>query len=218
MKFFLLIFLLVPGILVGQNPWKNVYTESAWAERDGWQKPDELIRHLNLMPGSLVADIGCHEGYMTFKLSNAVGKYGKVYAVDNRMVVISLLNSKLEEREVTNVKTISGSASEVYLPTDSLDGILILDSYHEMKDYMEVLYHLKQSLKKDGRLVICEPIANERKTSSREDQEKRHELGINYALEDLAKAGFEILFKSENFVDRTTIKGDMMWVIVARRK
>ncbi len=27
----------------GQDTWKNVYRESAWAERDPWQRADEII-------------------------------------------------------------------------------------------------------------------------------------------------------------------------------
>jgi ubiquinone/menaquinone biosynthesis C-methylase UbiE len=218
MKFFLLIFFLAPGILVSQNPWKNVYTESAWAERDTWQKPDEIIKHLNIKSGSYVADVGCHEGYMTIKLSNAVRSTGKVFAVDVDQSKLDKLKNHLAERNIGNTVLVKGDYDNPKLPANMLDAVMILDTYHEMDDPDTILQHIKTALKSGGRLVICEPIANDRKASSREDQEKRHELGINYALEDLTKAGFEILFKSENFVDRTTIKGDRMWVIVARRK
>jgi hypothetical protein len=49
----------------------------------------------------------------------------------------------------------------------------------------------------------------------REDQERKHELGINYALEDLKRAGFTILKQQDPFADRSKGKGDKMWLVVA---
>ncbi|MDZ7648339.1 MAG: hypothetical protein U5K54_14780 [Cytophagales bacterium] len=77
---FLLVF--IGCDLYGQDSWKDVYKESAWADRDRWQKAEELIGYLNLNAGATVGDVGCHEGYMTVKLAKAVGSAGKIYAVD----------------------------------------------------------------------------------------------------------------------------------------
>lgn len=204
--------------LCAQDPWKNVYTESAWTERDRWQKPDDLIHHLNLKPGSKVADVGCHEGYITIKLSAVVGQSGKVYAVDVEQSKLDKLQSILTKRSITNVEPVKGDYDNPKLPLNSLDGVIILDTYHEMDDHDEILLHIKSALKIDGRLVICEAIADERKTFSREDQERKHELGINYAFEDLKKAGFTILKQQDPFADRSKEKGDKMWLIVAVKK
>ena len=40
---------------------------------------------------------------------------------------------------------------------------------------------------------------------------------MKYVLEDLGKAGFQIVNKSETFVDRTKVKGDKMWLVVAKK-
>jgi hypothetical protein len=66
-------------------------------------------------------------------------------------------------------------------------------------------------------LVICEAIADSRRESPREDQERKHELGIKYAVEDLEKAGFAIVRRQDPLVDRTKEKGDKMWIIVAKK-
>ena len=59
-------FLILTSTTVGApDTWKDVYSESAWSTRDRWQKADELVRSLKLSTGSQVADVGCHEGYMT---------------------------------------------------------------------------------------------------------------------------------------------------------
>lgn len=201
----------------GQDQWKNIYRESAWEERDKWQRPTELIDRLEIKEGSQVADIGCHEGYMTIKLAKAVAEKGKVYAVDVVQSKLDLLKKHLEDRKINNVNLIKGDYDDPKLPPEALDAVIILDTYHEMDDHDEILQHIKKALKKGGRLVLCEPIAEIRRNLLRTEQEQKHELGINFALEDLKKAGFEITYKKDPFVDRDKIKGDMMWVIVAEK-
>jgi len=195
-----------------------VYSERAWTDRDRWQKADELIQNLNLKSGSQVADIGCHEGYMTVKLANKVGQSGKVFAVDVEQSKLDKLQAILTKREITNVQPIKGDYDNPKLPLNSLDGVIILDTYHEMDDHDEILQHVKASLKAGGRLILCEAIADERRDLSRKDQERKHELGMNFVLEDLKKAGFTIIKQQDIFVDRTKEKGDKMWLIVAVKK
>lgn len=194
------------------DSYKNVYTESEWKARDKWQKPDEIIRKMKLDRSSVVADIGCNEGYMTFKLSNLASK---VYAVDVDQGKLNKLTKIKDERKVSNVVVVKGEYDNPKLPDNTLDAVVILDTYHEMDDHDEILQHIITALKKGGRLVICEPIAESRRNLARSDQERKHELGMKFALEDLAKAGFTILEKTDPFVDREKEKGDKMWIIVA---
>jgi len=41
---------------------------------------------------------------------------------------------------------------------------------------------------------------------------------MNFALEDLQKAGFTILQQQDPFADRSKEKGDKMWLVVAVSK
>jgi ubiquinone/menaquinone biosynthesis C-methylase UbiE len=203
--------------LGAQNPWKDVYTEKAWEQRDTWQRADEVIDKLNLSPGSQVADVGSHEGYFTVKLATKVGDEGKVYAVDVSRDKIDRLQKHLSDRKITNVNAIVGEKNNPKLPPESLDAVLIVDTYHEMDGHAEILAHISKSLKPEGRLVICEPISEERKDMPREAQERKHELGMNFVLDDVKKAGFRILFQQSEFVDRLKEKGDTMWLIVCEK-
>ncbi|MEK6782843.1 MAG: methyltransferase domain-containing protein [Bacteroidota bacterium] len=215
---FLVLVLNMSFQLWAQDQWKNVYIESAWAERDEWQKAGELIRQLSLKPGNTVADIGCHEGYMTFKLSTVVGDKGKVYAVDVEQNKLEKLKTNQKKRNITNIIAIKGEYDNPRLQLNSLDAGIILDTYHEIEEHDKVLQHIKASLKPGGRLVLCEPIADERRKSNRQDQERKHELGMNFAIEDLKEAGFTIIKQQDPFIDRTKEKGDKMWLIVAIKK
>ncbi len=152
---------------------------------------------------------------MTFKLSSVVGESGRVYAVDVEQHKLDKLAEIAKTRQARNVTILKGDYDNPKLSPNSLDAAIILDTYHEMKQHDSVLAHIKSALKSGGKLVICEPIANERRALARTDQESKHELGIAFAAEDLTRAGFKILRREDPFVDRTQEKGDKMWLLVA---
>lgn len=213
----LFLFMICSVTAHAQDTWKDVYSEHAWPDRDKWQKPDELIRHLNLKAGSKVADIGCHEGYLTVKLSAAVGTEGHVFAVDIEQSKLDRLKKNLDSRHISNVTTVKGDTDNPKLSPGSLDGVIILDTYHEMDAHDAMLQHIRSALKPGGRLVLCEAIAEARRKSSRDVQEGKHELGLSFALEDVRKAGFTIVYQADPFVDRTAEKGDKMWILVVKK-
>lgn len=198
------------ALAFAQDSYKNVYTEAEWGARDKWQRADDIIRKMKIDNNSVVADIGCHEGYMSFKLAKVAKT---VYAVDVDQPKLD----KINKHKPSNMITVKGDYDNPKLPENSLDAVIILDTYHEMKDHDQILQHVLTALKKGGRLVICEPIAESRRDLARGDQEKRHELGMKYALDDLSKAGFTVLEKTDPFVDREKEKGDKMWIIVASK-
>lgn len=197
-----------------QDTWKDVYSEKAWADRDRWQKADKIIEELKLTAASQVADIGCHEGYLTVKLAAVASR---VYAVDIESGKLERLKVVLERRKITNVTPVLGKTDDPRLPESKLDAVVILDTYHEIRSHQEVLSSIYLSLKPGGRLVICDPIADERRNMSRAEQASRHEVSMAFVKEDLEAAGFKILREQEDFVDRRKEKGDRMWLLVASR-
>lgn len=154
---------------------------------------------------------------MTIKLA-AVVTAGQVFAVDVEQPKLDKLNTILTKRALQNVTTIKGDYDNPKLPVNTLDAVIILDTYHEMDDHDKILQHIKSALKPGGRLVLCEAIAESRRAVTRQEQERKHELSINFALADLQAAGFIIIKQQDPFVDRTAEKGDKMWLLVAEKK
>ncbi len=200
-----------------QDPYKNIYSSHAWKERDQWQRAGDLINLLNVTAGSRVADIGCHEGYMSYKLSKVVGPQGKVYAVDVDQTKLDKLRSSASQNKISNIQIIKGDYDDPKLPEHTLDAIIILDTYHEMDDHDKILLHAKNALKPGGRIVICEPLADSRRKLKRNEQESKHEVGMAFVIEDLKRAGFTISFQKDPYIDREKQKGDKMWVLVAAK-
>jgi ubiquinone/menaquinone biosynthesis C-methylase UbiE len=125
------------------------------ADREQWQKPEEIMDALNIADGSVVADLGAGGGWFTVKLARRVGARGLVYAEDIQPLMIEALKRRLQRENLTNVRTVLGTTKDSRLP-HGLDAILIVGAYHEMEDPVGVLNDAADSLKPQGRIGIVE--------------------------------------------------------------
>ncbi len=194
---------------------QNIYTKDTWKQRDSWQRATEIMKVMGLRPGDVIADIGCHQGYMTLKFSKRTGATGKVYAVDVNSSHLRVLNNLIQEAGIDNIQTIRGEYDNPRLPENSLDFAFIMDAYHEMDDHDRILEHVKRALKPDGRLVILEPIGKARRGWDRKRLESKHEIAMKYVIEDLKQAGYRILHRQDPFIDRGQKKKDELWLLMA---
>ena len=195
------------------------YFEYEWEDRDKWQQPQVILEQVKVRRGAVVADIGSNYGYMTIKMAERVGTTGKVYAVDVKQKYLDALARSLEKRDLmARVRLVMGRPNNPLLPPSGVDGVLIMDTYHEIEDYKQFLAHLKTALKPDGRLVIVEPLEKSKRNASRTSQGEDHNIALRYVEKDLIEAGFEIIHKIPHFVNvpKDPMR-DMMWLLVARK-
>lgn len=183
---FLFILLIIPG-LYGQ------YSESDWKARDKWMKVAQILEMADVQLGNNVADIGCHQGYMSIRLADFIGETGNVYSVDVREDRLNKLNDIASERGIKNIKTILGDYDDPKLEENSIDVVLIIDAFHEMKDYKQILFHVKKALKPDGRILILEKLKRQEIGKSRKEQTQGHTIAPKYVENDLKEAGFEVI-------------------------
>ncbi len=120
------------------------YSESDWKARDKWMKVAEIFQMADIQLGNSVADIGCHQGYMSIRLSDFIGETGKVYSVDVREDRLNKLNDIASKRGIRNIQTILGDYDDPKLQENSIDVVLIIDAYHEMNDYKQILLNVKK--------------------------------------------------------------------------
>jgi SAM-dependent methyltransferase len=125
-------------------------------EREIEERPDTVLRVLNLKPGDTVADIGAGSGYFTRRLARAVGPRGRVFGVDIQPQMLTDLTNRLARTGITNVSPILGTDRDPRLPLASIDLALLVDVYHELEYPFEMLVAISRSLKPGGRVVLVE--------------------------------------------------------------
>jgi ubiquinone/menaquinone biosynthesis C-methylase UbiE len=125
-------------------------------ERDGWQKPDEVVAAMALQPGQSVADIGAGTGYFSVRFAQAVGPEGKVFAVDIDEGLVKHLGERARESHLANLEPVLATPSDPNLPARSVDSIFICDVLHHIGDRADYYPKLAAALKAGGRLVIVD--------------------------------------------------------------
>ncbi|MGB5820492.1 MAG: methyltransferase domain-containing protein [Saonia sp.] len=191
------------------------YTSNDWEERDKWMKLSKVYELAGIEKGNVVADVGCHEGYLSLRLSKRVGEDGKVYAVDVREDRLETLRKHLEKQEFKNVEVVLGAYDNPKLPDKSLDVVIVMDTYHEMDDYMKILAHIKKALKPNGRILILEKLKQHMKSKDRSQQADAHTLSLKYVKSELEEAGFSVTKEVKDFGVWNKEKNKRMWVLVA---
>ena len=202
-------------ILLSSGVARAQYNESDWEERDQWMDVDRIMELAGVGEGQHVADLGCHEGYFSMHLSRRVGARGKVYAVDIRDDRLERLNENARDRKLFNITTILGTYDNPKLPENELDLVVIMDSYHEMKDYMTILGHVKKSLKPDSKILILEKLKSHARSKTRKEQTAAHTLSPKYVKRELEEAGFRVIEQVDNMGDWENNSTKKIWVLVA---
>jgi predicted methyltransferase len=124
--------------------------------RDRWQHADQVVRALDIQPGSRVADLGAGGGYFTFRLADAVGPEGIVYAVDIDDGMIRYLERRARREGRANVRTILAAPDDPRLPAGGVDLVFTCNTYHHLGDRVTYFARLRESLRPDGRVAIID--------------------------------------------------------------
>ncbi|WP_299179881.1 methyltransferase domain-containing protein [uncultured Aquimarina sp.] len=204
-------------ILLGFQITNAQYKAYDWEERDTWMKVSEIFEIAGIELGSIVADIGCHEGYLSIHISKEVGETGKVFSVDVRKDRLEKLNKYLVERNLKNVTTILGDYDNPKLPDESLDVAIILDTYHEMEDYIKILKHVKKAIKPKGKVVVIEKFKQHMLNKSRNQQTEAHTLAMHYVKDELIDSGFRIKTEIKDFGRWKNEKDKRIWILVGEK-
>jgi ubiquinone/menaquinone biosynthesis C-methylase UbiE len=124
--------------------------------RDEAQKPRDIVDALALKPGNVVGDVGTGVGFMLPFLSHAVGEKGQVIAEDISNDFLDKAKARGQVLGLTNAKFVLGIEQDPKLPADTLEAVLVLDTYHHFNYPEAMLGHIRDSLLSDGRLVIVD--------------------------------------------------------------
>jgi len=157
------------------------------AERDEWQKPDEVIKSLNLPDNAVVVEIGSGTGYFAVRLAAQV-KNGKVIAFDQSAGMTAHLANRVRELGFNNVDAQTTEPDGSIALKEKADLIFSVDVYHHMQDRISYFSNLAAHLKPDGKLVIID-----RTEEQVEGQPSGHRIPAEKVKEEMSEAGFELV-------------------------
>ncbi len=118
------------------------------------QEATDLIRHdhISSLTKSVWADLGCGSGIFTHGLANLLNDDSLIYAVDKS---ISAFKKRSFSKSVI-MKPVELNFETGTLSFDNLDGILMANSLHFVKDKKSLLEKIKKSLNNNGFFLIVE--------------------------------------------------------------
>lgn len=105
---------------------------------------------LQLKPGQHVADVGAGRGYLTGRLSAAVGPSGTVVATDVDPAALAALRA----HAAGNVTTRLVAAADPGLEPSAFDVILLAEVDHLLGDRADYLRRLRVALAPGGRIAV----------------------------------------------------------------
>lgn len=165
--------------------------------RDAWQRPEAVMDALGIKPGSVVADIGAGGGYFTFHIAHRVGPKGKVYAEDILEGEVNKIRERAAKEAISQVETVLGSKDDPKLPVETLDSILIVNAYHEMREHDAMLRAVFRALKPGGLLAIIDAPAAPGEPS--ENYFERHRIPEQFVRDDAGRNGFSFFRQEPGF-------------------
>jgi ubiquinone/menaquinone biosynthesis C-methylase UbiE len=123
--------------------------------RDRWQRPEEVVAALGIAPGERVADLGAGGGYFTFRLADAVGPGGRVYAVDVDPGMVDYLRKRAAREDRPEVVAVRADPDDTRLP-EPVDLVFTCNTYHHLEDREAYFRRLRERIRPGGRLAVID--------------------------------------------------------------
>lgn len=173
--------------------WIDIFEDPARAE---WQKPEDVVKKLELKPGDTVADIGAGTGYFTRLLAIAVGHKGKAIGLDIEPAMVEYMKGDAKKRGLTNYEARVVKPDDAGLSPQSVNVIFICNTYHHIENRVNYLKRLSKALKPNGRVVIVDFY---KKPLPVGPQSVAHKISEEDVKKEFKKAGYR-LTKSLDFL------------------
>jgi predicted methyltransferase len=125
-------------------------------DRVRWQHADQILDHMRIADGSIVADIAAGGGWFAEQLSERVGPRGVVYAEEIQAAMIASIVHRMTTAKITNVRTVLGTPVDPRLPTGSLDAALIVNAFHDIESPVPLLKSVREALLSRGLVGIVD--------------------------------------------------------------
>ena len=186
---------------VGTRPAKEWIPTLERPERVAGMKIPEVLAKLELKPGDVVADLGAGTGVFAWPIAKAVAP-GVVYAVEVDQDFVTLMQSRVKETQVSNVRPMLGKYDDPVLP-EKVDLAFFSDVLHHVANQGAYLKTVAGYLKPGGRIAVIELDATRPNSPHRnqpEQQVSKAQLDGWMTAAGLAKVSEPSLFEDKWFV------------------
>ena len=174
-----------------RNPDVEAVVESLEREaRPVFKYRHAIVAAMGLQAGDDVADVGAGSGFMARLMAREVAPEGQVYAVDIAQDTIDHIEDAAREEGITNVKGILGGERTTHLPPDSVDLVLVCDTYHHFEYPTDTLASIAAALRPQGRLVLIDYERIRGVTS--ESRYEHLRAGKGTFTDEIKDAGFDL--------------------------
>jgi len=181
----------------------NPARSEADRERDNRDKPQEVLTLVGFKRGDTIADIFGGGGYYSEILSDVVGPKGQIRLINNPAYDTYAkkgLEKRLADNRLPNVHYEISSPDDMKLGNNTLDGALIVMSYHDLYvadpndgwpaiDASQFIDQIVTALKPGSKLLIVDHAARE--GSGKTDSQILHRVDEKFAIADFKAHGLE---------------------------
>lgn len=119
------------------------------------------LEYSNLQNGEVIVDLGSGRGTDVIKATKYIGKNGKAIGIDLTNEMIEVAKKNAEKLKIQNVEFIQANFEEIPLPDQMVDVVISNCSINHAKDKEKVFKEIFRILKKEGRFIISDIIAEE---------------------------------------------------------
>ena len=186
------------------TPYTGDLTIFDYPDRDQKLHINQVMDLLRISPGKSVADIGAGSGWFTVRAAKRVAPTGTVYAVDINPEAIQYVDERAKKEKLTDIKTVLGTASDPGLASESVNAVLLLKTYHEVAQPVELMKNLRPALRPDARVGIID----------RNGNGQNHGVEKKVVVQELDSAGYRLVEEHDELVKDD--KMDYFLIFVAK--
>jgi cyclopropane fatty-acyl-phospholipid synthase-like methyltransferase len=157
-------------------------------ERDSWQKPDEVVKSLNLKPGEVIADIGAGNGYFTRLFAQAVDPGGQALGLEVVSSNVESMRRDAESLGLDSYKAVLVEPDDPGFEPGSMDVVFLCNAYHHLSNRVDYFKKVSGGLKQDGRVVIVDFYNRQMDVGP----PPNHTLAKEVVLEEMKEAGYQL--------------------------
>lgn len=149
-------------------------------KREDRLQVNRVMDVLGIKPGSSVADVGAGSGWFTVRAAKRVGSVGLVYAVEINSEYLKHIDKRSKEENLSNIRTILGKEDDPLLPEKSVDAVLLLKTYHEIREPVRWLRRMRSAMREGALLGIID----------RNGKGSDHGIDPQIVIREAQRAGF----------------------------